>query len=133
MNNDSKAFLADLLSTPSPSGREMEIQRKWMKYVSTYAHKMETDMAGNAIAILNPEAPFKVLIAGHCDEIGFIVNRIDDNGFIYVDKVGGISAKPAVGMKVQILGSGGNIIGVIGANAEHHGGVKDGLEMGDIY
>ncbi|HJV45493.1 MAG TPA: M20/M25/M40 family metallo-hydrolase [Bacillota bacterium] len=133
MNKDSQTFLVDLLSTPSPSGQEMQIQKKWIKYVTPYADEIRTDMAGNAIAILNPQAPFKVMIAGHCDEIGFIVNRIDEQGFVYVDKLGGISPKPAIGMKVQILGSKGTITGVIGANAEHHGGVKDGLEMSDIF
>ncbi|WP_047150362.1 M20/M25/M40 family metallo-hydrolase [Aneurinibacillus tyrosinisolvens] len=133
MDDKSRKFLVELLQTPSPSGLEMEIQKKWIAYVKKFADCIATDAAGNAIGIINPEAPFKVLLAGHCDEIGFIVSRIDDKGFIYVNKVGGISPKPAIGMKVEVLGYNGRIIGVIGANAEHHGGVKDELEMEDLY
>ncbi|WCK54436.1 M20/M25/M40 family metallo-hydrolase [Aneurinibacillus sp. Ricciae_BoGa-3] len=133
MDAQAKQFLTDLLATPSPSGMEVEIQKKWMNYVKQFADKMETDTAGNVIGILNPDADFKVLIAGHCDEIGFIVNRIDEQGFVYVDKVGGISHKPAIGMKVEILGEKQRITGVIGANAEHHGGVKDDFEFSDLY
>jgi endoglucanase len=111
----------------------MDIQRKWMKYVKNFAHKVETDTAGNVTAILNPQAEFKVLLAGHCDEIGFMINRIDDNGFLYFSKVGGISPKVAVGMKVEVLGYGQKISGVIGVNAEHHGGLKDGFEIEELY
>ncbi|ERJ13242.1 M20/M25/M40 family metallo-hydrolase [Haloplasma contractile] len=130
MNNE---FLNELLSTSSPSGNEEAIQLKWRDYVKAFADEVRTDMAGNVIGVLNPNAPFKVLIAGHCDEIGFMVKRIDENGFIYVEKVGGISPKIAIGMKVSILGYNGPITGVIGANAEHHGGVKEQLSFEDLY
>jgi putative aminopeptidase FrvX len=128
-----KEFLNQLLNTPSPSGGEVAIQKLWREEVSQFADQMITDGAGNVIASINPEANFKVLLAGHCDEIGFMIKRIDSEGFLYVEKLGGISPKPAIGMKVTILGSGGEVTGVIGANAEHHGGVKEDLEMDDIY
>lgn len=133
MEQKAKRFLEDLLATPSPSGQEWAIQRKWIDYMRPYAHDIRTDMAGNAIAVLNPDAPFKVLIAGHCDEIGLIVSKIDDNGFVYVEPVGGISQKLAVGMKVEILGSGGTIVGVFGAKAQHHGGLKEEYEFSDLF
>ncbi|TMV52177.1 M42 family metallopeptidase [Paenibacillus mesophilus] len=132
LNEQAKRFLLELLATPSPSGQEWHIQRKWIEYIKPFAHEIRTDMAGNAIGIVNPEAPFKVLLAGHCDEIGLIVSRIDDKGFIYVDALGGISQKLAVGMKVDILGYGGCLTGVIGANAQHHGGLKENFEFADI-
>ncbi|NOR44872.1 MAG: M20/M25/M40 family metallo-hydrolase [Candidatus Delongbacteria bacterium] len=133
MNKSSKNFLFELLNTPSPSGMEKDIQLKWMKYVKKYADKVETDIAGNAIAIINPKAKFKILLAGHCDEIGFIINRIDDNGYLYFSNVGGISSKIAPGMQIEVLGYKKNIIGVIGANAEHHGGLKDKFDFEDLY
>src|SRR5699024_5280792 len=97
-------FLMELLNTPSPSSREMAIQKKWMDYVRDFADDIRTDNAGNVIGVLNPDAPFKVLLAGHCDEIALVINRIDDNGFLHFDKMGGINPKAAVGMKVTILG-----------------------------
>lgn len=130
MNKD---FLLELLHTPSPSGMEMEIQKKWIQYVNTFADKVITDNAGNAIGVLNPEAPFKVLLAGHCDEIALVINRIDDNGFLHFDKVGGINPKAAVGMKVTVLGYNGTITGVIGVNAQHHGGLKNDFGLEDLF
>ncbi|WP_257347170.1 M20/M25/M40 family metallo-hydrolase [Pseudalkalibacillus decolorationis] len=133
MNEQSHEFLQELLTTPSPSGFEMGIQRKWINYVEKFADKVETDYAGNAIGIVNPEAPFKILIAGHCDEIGFMINRIDENGYIHFTKLGGISHKPAIGMKVEILGYKKTVTGVIGVNAEHHGGINDKFDFEDLY
>lgn len=133
MDQVSKDFFLDLLKTPSPSGNEVSIQTKWRDYIQQFAEHVSTDTAGNVYGAVNPNADFKVMLAGHCDEIGLVINRIDDNGFLYFDKVGGISPKPAVGMKVEILGYKKRIIGVIGANAEHHGGSKDKLEFEDLF
>ncbi|MBB6453408.1 endoglucanase [Salirhabdus euzebyi] len=126
-------FLMELLNTPSPSSMEMAIQKKWMKYVKEFAHEVRTDNAGNVIGIINPEADFKILLAGHCDEIGFVITKIEDNGFLRFSKLGGISPKVAIGMKVLVMGESKTFTGVIGANAEHHGGVKENLEFEDLY
>jgi len=126
-------FLLDLLRTPSPSGQEVAIQKKWLSYVKPFAHHIETDAAGNVIASLNPKSDFKVLLAGHCDEIAWVVKQIDENGFIRVEKLGGISAKPALGMKVDVLGKTKTLTGVFGVIAEHHGGAKDDFDVEDLY
>ncbi|MRG85206.1 M20/M25/M40 family metallo-hydrolase [Salinibacillus xinjiangensis] len=133
MELTNKQFLLDLLTTPSPSSMEMTIQKKWMNYIKPYADEIRTDHAGNVIGILNPDADFKVLLAGHCDEIAFVITKIEKDGFLRFSKMGGISPKVAVGMKVEILGANKTLTGVIGANAEHHGGVKEKLEFEDLY
>ena len=132
MKLENKEFLFNLLNTASPSSQEMKIQKQWINYVKQFADEIKTDHAGNAIGVLNPEAPFKVLLAGHCDEIGLVINSIDDEGFLYFDKMGGINPKAAVGMKVTILGYKKTITGVIGVNAQHHGGLKDDLDRKSV-
>ncbi|EZH66359.1 endoglucanase [Bacillaceae bacterium JMAK1] len=126
-------FLYELVNTPSPSGYEELVQSKWLNYVQSFADELRTDNAGNAYAILNPNAPFKVLIAGHADEIGFLVKSIDEQGFIYVEKLGGISPANALGMEVTIHGEDGEVTGTFGTNAEHHGGAKDKITVDDLY
>ncbi|MBY7143955.1 M20/M25/M40 family metallo-hydrolase [Virgibacillus sp. NKC19-3] len=133
MSQINKDFLVELLQTPSPSSNEMEIQKKWMNHVKGFADEIRTDNAGNVIGVLNPEAPFKVLLAGHSDEIGLVINRIDENGFLHFDKMGGINPKAAVGMKVTVLGYNRTVIGVIGVNAQHHGGLKDDFNLEDLF
>ncbi|WP_226035854.1 M20/M25/M40 family metallo-hydrolase [Aquibacillus saliphilus] len=126
-------FLMELLRTPSPSSMEMEIQKKWINYVSPFADEIITDNAGNAIAVLNKDAEFKLLLAGHCDEIGLVINRIDEQGYLHFDKMGGINPKAAIGMKVLVQGFSKTFTGVIGVNAQHHGGIKGDFELEDLF
>lgn len=133
MQSINEKFLLELLQTPSPSGMEMTIQKKWMEYVKPYADEIRTDDAGNVIAVRNPEAPLKIMLAGHSDEIALMIKRIDDHGFLYVEKVGGVNPKAAVGMKVTVLGSKKEMTGVIGVNAQHHGGLQDDFTLEDLF
>jgi endoglucanase len=126
-------FLEKLIMTPSPSGDEVGIQKEWLSYIKPFAHAIETDYSGSAIGILNPQAPFKVMLAGHCDEIAFMVTHIDDKGLIYVTKAGGINPKLALGMRVRILGEDGILPGVVGVKAEHQGGSKGEVKVEDLY
>jgi putative aminopeptidase FrvX len=116
MDKKSEKFLLDLLNTNSPSGKEEEVQRVWLKEVASFA-KVTTDLAGNAIGVLNEDAPFKVMLAGHCDEIGMMVSNIDEKGFVSFVKAGGINPRLLAGLKVEILGyAGEKIAGVVGFN-----------------
>lgn len=133
MRKESVDFLEKLISTPSPSGDEVEIQKLWMSYVKDFAHKIDTDMAGNVIASVNGDKPFKVLLAGHIDEIAFIVTHVDSNGYVYVTKAGGINPKLALGNRVRILGSKGIVPGVVGVKAQHQGGAADKIEAKDLF
>ena len=124
------SFLHEILNTPSPSGEEFILQRKWKKYMEGYVDKVEADNIGNVYAHINPEGGFKILLAAHCDEIGLMVRKIDDRGYLYLEKAGGISPVPALGMKVRV---GENIQGVVGVNAEHHGGEEKEITFKKVY
>lgn len=126
-----KNFLNQLIQCPSPSGDEKNIQNLWMNEMKPFVDEIRTDVSGNVYGILNPEAPFKVLLAGHCDEIAFMVKHIDDNGFISVAKAGGISPKLALGNRVRIL-SKQEVKGVVCVPAEHKGGAKGEIKIEDI-
>lgn len=126
-------FLLELLHTASPSSNEVAIQKKWINYVKTFADEIRTDHAGNAIGVLNPDARFKILLAGHCDEIALVINRIDEDGFLHFDKMGGINPQAAVGMKVTVMGENTSVTGVIGVNAQHHGGIKKDFDLEDLF
>ena len=133
MRSESKQFLEQLIKTPSPSGDEVNLQKLWMAYIKPFAHSIETDMIGNVIAAVNPDKPFKVMLAAHCDEIAYMVSSIDAQGYVYVTKAGGINPKLALGMKVKILGQKGILQGVVGVKPEHQGGPKDKIEAHDLF
>ncbi|MFB6185859.1 MAG: M42 family peptidase, partial [Halobacteriaceae archaeon] len=57
MNIEEREFLSSLLETPSPSGFEVEGQRIWVDYVSSFADDVTVDEYGNAIGVLEGEGP----------------------------------------------------------------------------
>ena len=119
MRKESLAFLEALLNTPSPSGYEPQIQRVWCDYVRPFADEVRTDSYGNAVAVLNPKGRPRVLLDGHCDELGLMVKHVDENGFIYFQKIGGVDVQMLRGKRVDIHASKGVLRGVIGATAVH--------------
>jgi endoglucanase len=119
MREASLAFLQTLLETPSPSGFETRGQRIWLDYVSKFADEVQTDSYGNCYAILNPKGSPKVLLGGHSDELGFMINYISDAGFIYFKGIGGVDNTLIRGQRVTVHGRNGPIAGVTGLLAIH--------------
>lgn len=119
MNKTSLQFLEKLINTPSPSGFEARGQRVWLDYVAQFADETYTDAYGNAFAVLNPKEKTKIMVTGHADEIGFMINYITDDGFLYVQAIGGIDVSLARGQRVHVHGAKGSVTGVTGALAIH--------------
>src|SRR5690349_13291069 len=102
MRKQSLEFLQELLTTPSPSSFERQGQRVWLDYAKKYADETFTDTYGSAVGVLNPGGDPKVLIVGHADEIGLMVNHIDEKGFIYTKTIGGIDPAVVPGKRLTI-------------------------------
>lgn len=119
MNVESKKFLKDLLMECGPSGFEEPSQAVWLKRADKFADKTYKDIHGNAFAVLNPKAPFKIMLSGHCDEIGFIVSHISEDGYLHVIAIGGIDNGTLPGTQVKVLTDKGHVDGVIGKKAIH--------------
>jgi len=119
MNTDSLEFLRRLLETPSPSGYEQPIQKVVREYAGGFADRITTDVHGNVILARNPDAPLRVMFAGHCDQIGFLVQYIDAEGFLYVQPIGGWDPVVLVGQKLTVWTSGGPVFGAIGRKPIH--------------
>ena len=119
MRKESFEFLHELLDTPSPSGYEAAGQRLWCEYARKYADEVSTDSYGNAVAVLNPSGSPKLMLDGHVDEIGLMVKHIDDKGFVFFQRVGGVDAALIRDKRVNIHTAKGIVRGVIGATAIH--------------
>lgn len=119
MNAESKNFLIELLSQCGPSGFEEAAQSVWLKRTKKFAKKTYKDIHGNSFAVLNPEAKFKIMLAGHCDEIGFIISHISAEGFLHIIPIGGIDPGVLPGSQVKVMTEKGFIDGVIGKKAIH--------------
>lgn len=129
MNDSSKQFLYDLLRTPSPTGWEQPIQRKIHDRFKNIAHAMEPDVHGNLILSLNPRSKRKVMLAGHCDQIGFLVKYVSPDGYIYVDALGGTDSGVMLGEHLIIHTKSGPIEAVVGRKPLH---LQDGSEVQQI-
>ncbi|MBA3881557.1 MAG: M42 family metallopeptidase [Chthoniobacterales bacterium] len=119
MNADSKQFLKQLVETPSPSGYEHDVQKLVRDRIAPWCDSVRTDVMGNVFGVRNPDGRPRVMLAGHCDQIGFIVNYITDDGFLHVDPIGGVDPVVATSQRVSITTRNGMVPGVIGRKAIH--------------
>lgn len=115
---ESKEFLKTLLNTCSPSGYEMEMANIYCNYMRQFC-EVKTDIMCNSIAVINPNSDYRILVDAHCDEIGMQVIHIDNNGYIYFRRSGGIDPGILEGAEVVILGKGGLMEGIIGKKPVH--------------
>ena len=119
MHDASYTFLKNLLLTPSPSGFERQIQEIVRAWAKPLAHEVRTDRHGNVLAIVNPKGSPRIMLAGHCDQIALMVQHIDDNGFLYVQPMGGWDMQILLGQKLTVWAKEGGIPGVISRKAPH--------------
>src|ERR1017187_8163241 len=119
MNETSIDFLRTLVNTPSPVGHETRGQRVWLDYAGQFAEETFSDTYGNCVALLNKGGGPRIMLAAHADEIAMAVNYIDDNGFIYVRRMGGIDAAITKAQRVVIHTRTGAVKGVVGNVAPH--------------
>lgn len=108
-----KVFLFDMLQTASVSGNETELEKKIYDYMQGKADLVTVDELGCVTAAVNPEAEFKVLAAGHADEIGLMVSAISSDGMLMVTRIGGIYPTTYPGHKVRIHTKNGVIFGAV--------------------
>lgn len=113
------SFLERLLDAAGPSGFETRPARVWRAEAESFADDVRVDVSGNSFATVNGPGSPKVMLAGHIDEIGLQVTHIDDDGFLYVDEIGGWDPQVLVGQRVTILSKNGDVAGVVGKKAIH--------------
>jgi len=119
VKKQSKKFLDKMMSTPSPSGYEHKLRKIWCEAMKQYSDQVNIDVHGNAIAAVNPNKSPRIMLAGHIDELGFQVSYIDDNGFIFFNRLGGFDIGIIPGRKVRIHTRNGDVLGVTGKKAVH--------------
>lgn len=129
-------LLNRLLLAAAPSGYEEAVQDIFKESIAHYVDDVRTDTLGNVIALKKGlEDTPTLMLSAHCDEIGFLVSNIDDNGYLYVQEIGGIDTELLPGRKVEIHTDKGVVPGVFGKKAIHltKGEGKKQLEISDIW
>lgn len=119
LSKEALTFLRTYLNNPSPTGFEKEGQKLWLEYLKPYIDEQYVDAYGSAVGIINPKAPFKVVIEAHADEISWFVNYISPEGLIYVIRNGGSDQQIAPSKRVHIHTEKGIVKAVFGWPAIH--------------
>ncbi len=119
MDPDARAFLENILATPSPSGYETTLQQVVRERAAAFADEVTTDVHGNVIAVRNPRGPLRVMLAGHCDQIGLVIQYVDSDGFLYVRSLGGWDLQMLLGQRMTVWTDNGPVFGVIARKPIH--------------
>ena len=119
LDKNSLDFLQRLVDTPSPSGFERPAQEVWRDYVSGFADRVDSDVQGNSIGLINEGGNPKIMLIGHCDEVGFMVRYVNDKGFVYFSPIGGVDPNIVSAQRVLINSAKGVVKGVVGRTAIH--------------
>lgn len=126
-------FLKHLLDARSPSGYEKEAQAVLDRTMEPVAEVYSKDVLGNRMAAVGSGNDPVLMLAGHMDELGFLVSHIDDNGFVYFQPVGGHDRIMIPGRRVNILSKNGDVRGVTGKRAIHLMSPEDRKKIPRIY
>lgn len=120
MREASFTFLKTLIEAPSPSGYEQPAAKVFREYVTPMADTVSTDVMGSVHAVLKGTADGpSVMLAGHIDEIGFMVTYITDDGFCAFAPIGGHDPQILPGARVIVHTTEGPLLGVLGRLAVH--------------
>jgi putative aminopeptidase FrvX len=126
-------FLRALLTAPGPSGREAIAARVWRDAAERFASSVSSDVMGSSVARVDGrgDGPL-VAVVGHIDEIGLIITRADDDGFLWFAPVGGWDPQVLIAQRVEILGRDGRVAGVIGRRPIHLLKEEDRKKVPDV-
>ena len=119
LTKEDLAFFESYINNPSPTGFEAEGQKLWLNYIKPAIDEYHVDNYGTVYGVMNPGAPFKVVIEAHADEISWFVSYITADGLIYVKRNGGSDHIIAPSMRVFIHVKGKKIPAVFGWPAIH--------------
>ena len=117
-SQESVSFLKKLLDTPGPSGFEAAPAKVWRDQAKTFA-KVSGDVAGNSLAEVNGNGRPTIMLAGHIDEIGVIISYVDDQGFAYIQPIGGWDPQVQIGQRIRFSTRSGDVFGVVGKKPIH--------------
>lgn len=114
-------LLRELMLIPGLSGHEGRVRRRLRESLQSLGMPSRTDRLGNLIATLEgaPDAP-SVMLFAHMDQLGLVVRKIETDGLVRVERLGGVPEKALPAQPVLFcVGEGRDVPGLV-ANKSHH-------------
>lgn len=119
-------LLSELVNTPGLPGREQPVADVLQSKLPSKSWQVSSDVVGNLIA-RKPGKGLKIMLLAHMDEVGLIVRRITTEGFLQVERLGGISLQALPGTRMDLWSDAGSQVVHVGLPAAHlvHGNETD--------
>lgn len=118
--DETLTMLKDLTDARGIPGNEREVRDVMKKYIEPFAEEITYDGLGSLIAKkTGKEGGPKIMVAGHLDEVGFMITQIDDKGFLRFQTVGGWWSQVMLAQRVTIVTRKGDVTGIIGSKPPH--------------
>ena len=120
MNQETLHLFRTLTELPGAPGNEHEVRKFMREELTNYADEVVQDRLGGIFGVKrgDNEGP-TIMVAGHMDEVGFMVKSITDNGMLHFQTLGGWWSQVLLAQRVQVMTENGPIVGVIGSIPPH--------------
>lgn len=120
MNNETLELFKTLTELPGASGNEHQVREFMKKQLEPLSDEIVQDKLGSIFGVRRgKEEEPTIMVAGHMDEVGFMVTAITDNGMLRFQPLGGWWSQVLLSQIVQIITDNGPVIGVIGSIPPH--------------
>jgi endoglucanase len=119
-HDETLQMFKELTETPGAPGHEHRVREVMQRWITPYADEVTTDHLGSLIAkrVGDANGP-RIMVAGHLDEIGFMITQITEKGFLKFQTLGGWWEQVMLAQRVLIITRKGEIEGVIGSKPPH--------------
>jgi len=113
--------IKELTRLSGPCGYEQPITSYIQEKMTSLSDEVKVDSIGNVVATLKGNEPGpKILVTAHMDEVGFIVKKIEPNGLLRFEQLGGHDDRILLAQKVTVRSKSGPRLGVIGTISAHY-------------
>lgn len=123
-------LLKKLCDTPGLPGKEDRIRDLFIQEIEQHTKNIEIDLLGNVIAHIPGNGP-KLVLDAHMDEVGFMINHIDEKGFIHITPLGGMDPRVFYGQRLTLWGK-KPVTGMVGAIPPHISRNTNNREVPDV-
>ena len=111
-------FLKTAAATPGVTGNEGAVAQFIAGVFEPYVDEVSISPLQCVVAHKKGKGP-KVIVCAHLDEIGMMVSKIEDDGSLRMERVGGVDPRVLPGMRVRVYGKDETLLGVVGATPPH--------------
>ncbi|PKR79328.1 peptidase M28 [Halalkalibacillus sediminis] len=119
MNQETREMFKTLTELPGAPGNEHQVRQYMKGELEKYSDEVIQDRLGGVFGVRNGDGP-KVMVAGHMDEVGFMVTQVTDNGMLRFQTLGGWWNQVMLAQRVQVITDEGPVDGVIGSIPPHN-------------